>query len=85
MAQVRFMSDDDGEVSRILDVLGPLLRAHPSFVMSGTRALGKRGPGERVVFELLLADGAGGPEITVERADSPPPRDRRALGRGTRH
>jgi hypothetical protein len=79
------MSDDDGEVSAILDALMPLLRARTDFVVSGTRALGKRGPGERVTFELLLADRAGGPEITVERADSPPSRDRRALGRGTRH
>jgi hypothetical protein len=34
----------------------PLLRAYPAFVPSGTRALSKRGTGERVVFELLLAD-----------------------------
>jgi hypothetical protein len=80
MAQVRLMSDDDGEVSKVLDALMPLLRAHPAFVVSGTRALGKRGPGERVTFELLLTDGADGPEVTVERADSPPPA-RRALPR----
>jgi hypothetical protein len=76
------MSDDDGEVSAILDALMPFLRAHPDFVVSGTRALGKRGPGERVTFELLLAGRApAGPEVTVERVDTPPPAHgrRRAL------
>ncbi|MFI5814866.1 hypothetical protein ACIA7S_28405 [Streptomyces sp. NPDC051643] len=67
------MSDDDGEVSALLEALMPLLRAHPAFVVSGTRPLGKRGPGERVVFELLLADPAR-PTVTVERTDRPAPR-----------
>lgn len=77
MAQVRVMSDDDGEVTALLDVLMPLLRAHPAFVASGTRELSKRGPGERVVFELLLADQEGH-QVTVERTDRPG-RDRRQL------
>ncbi|MGW4087068.1 hypothetical protein ACWEGS_28950 [Streptomyces sp. NPDC004822] len=72
MAQVRVMSDDDGEVSDLLDVLMPLLRAHPAFVPSGTRALSKRGTGERVVFELLLADQEGH-QVTVEREGRPAP------------
>ncbi|MCG8971797.1 hypothetical protein [Streptomyces sp. CL12-4] len=77
MAQVRVMSDDDGEVTALLDVLMPLLRAHPAFVPSGTRALSKRGTGERVVFELLLV-GQEGLHVTVERTDRPDP-GRRAL------
>ena len=70
MAQVRVMSDDDGEVTALLETLMPLLRAHPAFLASGTRELSKRGPGERVVFELLLADRQG-PQVTVERTDRP--------------
>lgn len=70
MAQVRVMSDDDGEVTELLAVLMPLLRAHPAFVASGTRDLGKRGEGERFTFELLLAERER-PTVTVERADRP--------------
>ncbi|MFI5990227.1 hypothetical protein ACIBAC_00035 [Streptomyces sp. NPDC051362] len=70
MAQIRVMSDDDGEVTDLLAVLMPLLNAHPAFVASGTRSLGKRGPGERVVFELLLAEQQGH-TVTVERDDEP--------------
>ncbi|MFD0032549.1 hypothetical protein ACFVJK_30630 [Streptomyces sp. NPDC127172] len=70
MAQVRVMSDDDGEVPALLEALMPLLRAHPAFVASGTRPLGKRGTGDRVVFELLLAD-QDHHQVTVERTDRP--------------
>ncbi|SEE85401.1 hypothetical protein SAMN05216483_6802 [Streptomyces sp. 2131.1] len=79
MAQIRVMSDDEGEVTALLETLMPLLRAHPAFVASGTRVLGKRGPGERVVFELLLADQQD-PQVTVERTDRPAP-GRRGLPR----
>jgi hypothetical protein len=79
MAQIRVMSDDDDEVTELLDVLMPLLRAHPAFVASSVTALSKRGPGERKVFELLLADREG-LRVTVERADTPP-RARRQLPR----
>lgn len=75
MAQVRLMSDDPGEVPALLETLLPLLRGHAGLVVSGTRELGKRGPGDRVVFELLLAE--PGP-VTVEQ-DGPPARARRGL------
>ncbi|MFF7953724.1 hypothetical protein [Streptomyces griseorubiginosus] len=39
MAQVRVMSDDDGEVTELLAVLMPLLWVHPALVASGTRPL----------------------------------------------
>lgn len=72
------MSDDDGEVPALLEVLMPLLRAHPAFVASGARELGKRGTGDRVVFELLLAE--PNHQVTVEREDRPVSRPRLPKG-----
>jgi hypothetical protein len=80
MAQIRVMSDGDNEVTELLDVLMPLLRAHPAFVAGSVTTLGKRGPGERKVFELMLADREG-PRVTVERTDTPPRAARRQLPR----
>ncbi|MFE9437036.1 hypothetical protein [Streptomyces sp. NPDC006640] len=76
------MSDDDGEASALLEVLMPLLQAHPAFVASGVRTLSKRGTGERLAFELLLAS-QGAPRVTVERTDRPAATPgRRQLPRG---
>jgi hypothetical protein len=81
MAQVRVISDDADEVAAVLDMLLPLVRACTGLVAGSPTELGKRGPGRRVVFELLPA--APGP-VTVERADAPPAsreRPRRGLPR----
>lgn len=83
MAQVRVMGDDADEVTAVLEMLLPLIQACTGLVAGSPTELGKRGPGRRVVFELLLA--APGP-VTVERADgtptaSRPQRPRRALPR----
>jgi hypothetical protein len=81
MAQVRVMGDDADEVTAVLEMLLPLVRACTGLVAGGPTELGKRGPGRRVVFELLPA--APGP-VTMERADGPPPapgRPRRELPR----
>jgi hypothetical protein len=71
MAQVRVMGDDADEVTAVLEALLPLVRACTALTAGSPTELGKRGPGRRVVFELLPA--APSP-ITVERADRPTPR-----------
>jgi hypothetical protein len=80
MAQVRVMGDDADEVTAVLEMLLPLVRACTGLVAGSPTELGKRGEGRRVVFELLPA--APGP-VAVERADSAPPGRprRRALPR----
>ncbi|MEU5181107.1 hypothetical protein AB0G49_13755 [Streptomyces longwoodensis] len=72
MAQVRVMGDED-EVAAVLEVLLPFVQTSTAVVASAPQELGMRGPGRRVVFELLPA--APGP-VTVERADQPAPRRR---------
>jgi len=69
MAQVRVMGDDADEVAAVLEMLLPLVRACTGLVAGSPTELTKRGPGRRVVFELLPT--AMGP-VTVERADAPP-------------
>ncbi|MGC5236851.1 hypothetical protein [Streptomyces albogriseolus] len=66
MAQVRVMGDDADEVTAVLEALLPLVRACTALTEGSPTELGKRGPGRRVVFELLPA--APGP-VTVERVD----------------
>lgn len=72
MAQVRVMGDED-EVAAVLEVLLPFVQASTAVVASAPRELSMRGPGRRVVFELLPA--APGP-VTVERDDQPAARRR---------
>lgn len=81
MAQIRVMADDPDEVAAVLEVLLPLVQASTALVASAPRELSMRGPGRRVVFELLPAP--AGP-VTLERVDGPPPAPqtpRRALPR----
>jgi hypothetical protein len=68
MAQVRVMGDDADEVAAVLEMLLPLVRACTGLVAGSPTELNKRGPGRRVVFELLPA--APSP-VTVERTDRP--------------
>ncbi|WP_086681076.1 hypothetical protein [Streptomyces pseudogriseolus] len=69
MAQIRVMGDED-EVAAVLEILLPFVQASTALVASAPRELGMRGPGRRVVFELLPA--APSP-VTMERADQPAP------------
>jgi hypothetical protein len=69
MAQVRVMGDED-EVAAVLEVLLSFVQASTAVVASAPRELGMRGPGRRVVFELLPAPAS---PVTVERADQPTP------------
>jgi hypothetical protein len=65
MAQVRVMGDDADEVAAVLEALLPLVRASTALVAGSPTELNMRGPGRRVVFELLPA--APSP-VTVEQA-----------------
>ncbi|MEU9925110.1 hypothetical protein AB0H51_28145 [Streptomyces griseoluteus] len=69
MAQIRVMGDE-AEVAAVLEALLPFVNASTALVASAPRELGMRGPGRRVVFELLPAP--AGP-VTVERTDQPAP------------
>ena len=75
MAQVRLMGDDAEEVGAVLEML---LRACTGLVVGHSTELSKRGPGRRIVFELLPT---GPGTVRIERLDDdapPPPRPRRA-------
>lgn len=65
MAQVRVMGDDADEVTAVLEVLLPLVQACTALVAGAPAELRKRGPGRRVVFELLPA---GPTPVTAEQA-----------------
>ncbi|MFF1284319.1 hypothetical protein ACFVY4_26705 [Streptomyces sp. NPDC058299] len=65
MAQIRVMGDDADEVTRVLEALLPLVNACTALVAGQPVELSKRGPGLRVVFELLPA---GPGPVTVEQA-----------------
>lgn len=65
MAQVRVMGSDADEVAAVLEVLLPLVQASTALVAGSPTELGMRGPGRRVVFELLPA---GPGPVTVEQA-----------------
>lgn len=81
MVQIRVMGDDPDRVTAVLEVLLPLVQAHPLLTVGDPAELGMRGPGRRVVFDLTRADE---PPVTirVERTDQPPPA-RRQLPRRT--
>ncbi|AXI91345.1 hypothetical protein SAM9427_36885 (plasmid) [Streptomyces sp. ETH9427] len=64
---------DENEVAAVLEMLLPFVQASTALVASAPRELSMRGPGRRVVFELLPA--APGP-VTVERDDQPAARRR---------
>ncbi|NUR01389.1 MAG: hypothetical protein HOY79_34140 [Streptomyces sp.] len=64
------MSSDPDEVTAVLDVLLPLLNASTALVAGAPNELGMRGPGRRVVFEVLPAPAT---PVTVEQ-DGPPVR-----------
>jgi hypothetical protein len=65
MAQVRVMGDDADEVTAVLEALLPLVRACTGLVAGSPTELRMRGPGRRIVFEVLPA---GPGPVTVEQA-----------------
>jgi hypothetical protein len=81
MVRIRVMTVDAGVVAEVLERLLSLPQASPYLVVGDRTELGMRGPGRRVVFELIPTTPPV--DVRVERADPPPARRpaRRALGR----
>ncbi|MFI9845165.1 hypothetical protein ACIHFD_49660 [Nonomuraea sp. NPDC051941] len=81
MVQFRAMDDNADDVADVLAVALPWLQACPDLVLSGTRELGHRGGGGRVVWEVLLAPAARqraqAERVKADRVDEPAPQPRR--------
>ncbi|MFF4653575.1 hypothetical protein [Streptomyces sp. NPDC001380] len=72
MAQIRVMGSDLDDVRAVLDRLLSLVRADPGLTAGPPTELGMRGPGRRMVFELLPAATADAAHtVRVERTDTP--------------
>lgn len=71
MAQIRVMGSDPEDVSAVLDRLLLLVRADSGLIAGPPTELGMRGPGRRVVLEVLPAPADR--TVRVERTDTAEP------------
>lgn len=90
MSSLRIMDSDPGKARRTADAVQRALEASPEVVLGNVSVVpNRRDGGARVFMEVLLLEAPAVPgnddqEVTVERADRPRPRTRRALSRGGR-
>ncbi|MEU8741894.1 hypothetical protein [Streptomyces halstedii] len=90
MASLRIMDSDPGKARRTAEAVQRALEASGEVVVGNVSVVpNRRDGGARVFMEVLLLEAPAEPgnddqEVTVERADRPRPRTRRALPRGGR-
>ncbi|MEU3986385.1 hypothetical protein AB0F77_41085 [Streptomyces sp. NPDC026672] len=90
MSSLRIMDSDPGKARRTADAVQRALEASGEVVVGNVSVVpNRRDCGARVFMEVLLLEAPAAPgnddqEVTVERADRPRPRARRALPRGGR-
>jgi hypothetical protein len=75
MVQMRLMGDDEDLVRTTAEVVVQVLRNSGHVIVGDIRDLGVRGPGARLVVEVLLPGPTGGEppptRVRAERADRP--------------
>jgi len=81
MVQIRIMDGDADLVAAVLERMLPLLRSSPELVVGSQNELSMRGPGRRVVLEVIPVDSpvtVRTERVDVTRDDTvrrpPPPR-----------